>query len=162
MAKVELRYQRVSDAKRYYEILNHPDFIYFDVKPKSIEEERKYLKENPKRRKDNFVHNYAIIYTGKMVGGCGIKVDQHSINSAELGYFIDRDYWGNEIAPKALRLLEKIATNRLGIERMSLYIKPKNRASIRVAQKAGYTREGKIKTRKDGKIIYYILYGKVK
>ena len=36
MTQLELRYQQVGDAKLFVEILNHPDFIYFPAKPKTI------------------------------------------------------------------------------------------------------------------------------
>jgi hypothetical protein len=42
--KIELKYQRISDAKRFFEILNNPNFTYFDVCPKDIEAEK--LKES--------------------------------------------------------------------------------------------------------------------
>jgi hypothetical protein len=41
--KIELRPQRVYDAKRFFEILSNPNFIYFSAKPKSIEEEKNSL-----------------------------------------------------------------------------------------------------------------------
>ncbi len=49
--KVELRDQRVSDAKRYFEILNNPNFKYFKICPKDIEAERNFLRQNSEKRK---------------------------------------------------------------------------------------------------------------
>jgi hypothetical protein len=43
--KVILRNQRVSDAKRFFEILSNPNFIYFPAKPRSIEDEKNFLKQ---------------------------------------------------------------------------------------------------------------------
>lgn len=40
MPKIKLRLQKVSDAKRFYEILNNPCFIYLTVRPKSVATER--------------------------------------------------------------------------------------------------------------------------
>lgn len=73
MPNITLRYQKVSDAKRFYEILRNPNFLYFHANPASIEDEKKFLKENPKRRKDNTVWDYTILFDGKIAGGIGVK-----------------------------------------------------------------------------------------
>ena len=36
MNGLQVRYQQIGDAKRFYEILRHPDFVLFSVKPCSI------------------------------------------------------------------------------------------------------------------------------
>ncbi len=51
MSKVGLRPQRVSDAKRFYEILKNPNFTYFEVCPKDLEAEKEFLRKNPKKKK---------------------------------------------------------------------------------------------------------------
>ena len=43
--KVELRTQRVSDAKRFFEILNNPNFEFLSVCPESIEKEKDKIKK---------------------------------------------------------------------------------------------------------------------
>ena len=110
MPKIELRRQRISDAKRFYEILINPNFVYWAAKPESTEDERKFLKGNALRSKRNLQHNFAILFDGQTVGGCGIKVDQHRTYIGEIGYFVDEKFWGRGIATEAVRQLEK---NRL-------------------------------------------------
>ena len=46
--KVTIRYQQIGDAKRFWEILNSPNFTYFPAKPKSIEEEKKNAQSESK------------------------------------------------------------------------------------------------------------------
>jgi len=164
MVKVELRNNRLSDAKRFYEILNSPNFVFFSAKPKSIEAEREWLKKSKEDRKNNFEHNYTILYGGELVGGCGIKIDQHRKHVGELGYFIDEDYWGKGIATKAVRLLEKIGFKELGLERLVVLMDPKNKASERVAVKRGYKKEGTMRkaVKVEGEFKDMHLYAKVK
>ncbi|MBU0528875.1 hypothetical protein KKF86_03855, partial [bacterium] len=50
-AKIELRNQRVSDAKRFFKILKNPNFTYFNVCPKDLEAEKAFLKLNADKRK---------------------------------------------------------------------------------------------------------------
>ena len=51
--QIKLRPQRVTDAKRFFEILSNPKFIYFYSIPKTLQDEIDYLKGNAKRRKEN-------------------------------------------------------------------------------------------------------------
>jgi RimJ/RimL family protein N-acetyltransferase len=86
------------------QILNHPEFIYFPIKPKSIEEERDFLKKNRQKRKDGTEYNFSILCGGNLVGAVGLKVDQHRKHIGEIGYFVDRSHWGQGITPAAVRL----------------------------------------------------------
>lgn len=164
MNEVKLRYQKVTDARRLYGILNNPHFLYFSVKPKSVQAEREWLKKNPKKRKDNFEHNYAILCGNKLVGGCGIKIDQHRNHIGEIGYFLDEVYWGKGITTSAVKLLEKIGFNKLKLTRIEIQLEPKNKASERVAVKCGYHKEGLMRKafRKKDSFCDGYLYAKVK
>ena len=163
MAEVELKPHKVAYAKRLYEILNNPNFVYFSVCPKTVKEEEKWLKDLPKKMKSNFEYSYAIFYKGKLVGSCGIKVDQHRKHIGEMGYFIDEDYWGKGITTKAVKLLEKIGFGKLKLKRLTIIMDPKNKSSEKVAIKCGYKREGTMKKAYYGKNKYFDahLYAKV-
>ncbi len=164
MPKITIRPQRLSDAKRFYEILANPNFKYFTAGPKSIDDERKFLAGNAQRRKDNMEHNYAILFDGKVVGGIGIKINQHRPYIGEIGYFVDEDYWGKGIATKATKLMEKIGLKDMKLSRIEIVTMPKNIGSNKVAIKCGYKKEGKLqKALKDrkGKSQDAWLYAKV-
>ena len=164
MKKVELRHQHVSDAKRFFEILDNDNFVFFPAHPKSVEEEKEFLRGNKKRVKDNFGHNYTILYDGRVVGGCGIKINQHRTFEGEIGYFLDEEVWGKGITTQAVKKLEIIGFKELGISRMVIVMDLGNVASRRVAEKCGYRREGIMKkaVQNKGKKVDVYLYAKVK
>src|SRR5680860_224834 len=114
MAKITIRYQEISDAKRFYEILSNPNFIYFTVKPKSIEDEEKWLKDNPKRRENNSEWNYTVLYDDQIIGTVGIKINPHRKYIGEIGYFLDENFWGKGITTEAVRLAEKEGFEKIG------------------------------------------------
>lgn len=163
MPKVELRNQKVSEAKRFYEILNNPNFKFLKICPKSIEAEREFLRQNADKRKRHYAYSYSILCNGKLVGACGIKINQHRKFIGEIGYFIDEAYWGKGIATQAVKLLEKIGFGKLGLSRIEIIMDLKNIGSKKVAIKCGYLKEGIMrKAAKDGdkpKDVY--LYAKV-
>lgn len=142
--EVEMRYQRLSDAKRFYQILNNDKFIYFGIRPKTIEEEKEFLKKNKDKIKNNFEHNFTILYNKIIVGGCGIKINQHRKFIGEIGYFIDEKFWNKGIATIAVEIIERIGFEKLGLKRIEILMNPKNKASEKVAIKAGYKKEGKM------------------
>ncbi|MFP4514732.1 MAG: GNAT family N-acetyltransferase [Parcubacteria group bacterium] len=162
--KIELRNQRVSDAKRFYEILNNPNFKYLKICPKDVEAEKDFLRQNTKKRKNNISYNYAILFNGKVVGGCGIKINQHRTFIGEIGYFLDEKYWGKGITTKAVKILEKIGFEKLGLNRIEILMNPGNIASEKVAIKCGYKKEGTMKkVIKNGNEFFDAhLYAKVK
>lgn len=161
MGKLELRYQRVGDAKKFYEILNNPNFLYFSAKPKSIEEEKEFLKGTQQKRRNNFEHNFTILYNKKIVGGCGIKINQHRKHIGEIGYFLDYDYWGKGIATKIVRILEGKG-KKIGVKRFEIYVFPKNKSSVKVALKNKYEKEALVKKSHflKGKLVNMELYVK--
>jgi len=145
MPKIKIRYQQVKDAKRFFEILNNPNFIYLEIKVKSLAEEKEWLAKNLDRRKNNYEWNYTILYGGKVVGAIGFKINQFRKYIGEIGYFIDEKYWGKGIASQAVKLIEKEGFKKLGLKRMEILMRPENKSSEKVAIKNGYKKEGLLK-----------------
>jgi ribosomal-protein-alanine N-acetyltransferase len=142
---VQIRPQRVYDAKRFYEILSSQNFIYFPVKPKSIEEEKKFLRMNSDKRKRKAEFNFSIIYNTKHVGAIGIRIDQFRSFIGEIGYFIDENFWGKGIASHALKQIEKFILSDLSLHRIEIRMAKQNKASQKIAIKSGYKKEGILK-----------------
>ncbi|MFA6896687.1 MAG: GNAT family N-acetyltransferase [Patescibacteria group bacterium] len=162
MPKTELRNLRFSDAKRIYEIVDNPNFVYF-VKPLSLEAYKKLLIK--KRKKRGLEYNHAILYDKKLVGNIGIKIDYHRSYVGEINYFVEEKFWGKGIATEAVYLMEEIAFQRLRLNRIEILMSPKNIASEKVAIKAGYKKEGVMSgVVKDSKGEFFdvLLYAKTK
>jgi len=145
MPKIAIRFQRVSDAKRFFEIFNNSNFEFLSTVVNCIEDEKKFLRNNLEKRKNNIEHNYAILYDNKVVGAVGVRVISYRNYIGEIGYFVDEKYWGKGIATKALKLIESECQKKLNISRMQLVIDPRNLASMKVAEKCGYKKEGLMK-----------------
>lgn len=164
MPKVTIRQQRISDAKRFYEILNNPNFIYLTTHVNSIKDEVAFLRKNKEKTRKNFEHNYTILYGQNIVGAIGVKINQHRKYIGEIGYFIDENYWGKGIATKAVFALEKIGFRKLKLSRIEIVMNTRHKASERVAIKCGYKKEGVMKKsiENSGKVCDAYLYAKVK
>jgi [ribosomal protein S5]-alanine N-acetyltransferase len=66
--------------------------------------------------------------------------------SAEVGYWLGQECWGRGMATEALRLFTAYAFDRLGLLRLFALPFADNAASIRVLEKAGFQREGTLRS----------------
>jgi RimJ/RimL family protein N-acetyltransferase len=78
--------------------------------------------------------------TDEVVGGVNLRFGDFEV--AEVSYFLRASARGRGLATRAVRLVSHWAFDELGIERIELRAHPENEASCRVAERAGFTREG--------------------
>ncbi len=64
---------------------------------------------------------------------------------ADIGYRINKDYWGMGFAPEAGQAMVKAAFEQMGLTRLQIRCFTDNQGSVRVAQKLGFVQEGMIK-----------------
>ena len=79
---------------------------------------------------------------GASLGTIGLHLAAGDAGLAEVGYWLARQARGHGAATIAVQLVSRWAFTELGIERLSLQTAPGNVASQRVAERAGFTREG--------------------
>lgn len=162
---IELRYPMVEDAERFYEILNNIDTTYYYANiPDSIEMEIKWIERRKYKRENKLEYNYAIIYNGKVVGGCGLTIYQEYDHIGEIGYFVDKYYSGKGIATQAVQELERVAFEDLNLGRVEIRMDPRNKISKKVAIKNNYIKEGLLHNAVEFQCNYfdYSLYAKTK
>jgi RimJ/RimL family protein N-acetyltransferase len=80
--------------------------------------------------------------TGTLAGTIGLFRADWVARTAEVGYGVRPAWRGRGIATDALRTLAPWAIHECGLRRVELRADTANVASIRVAEKAGFTREG--------------------
>jgi RimJ/RimL family protein N-acetyltransferase len=82
---------------------------------------------------------------GRLLGAIGLIVDRHDLARAEVGYWVGPWARGEGVAARALTLLSGWALGPLGFARLDLYASVSNAASLRVAGRCGYVREGTLR-----------------
>ena len=80
-----------------------------------------------------------------LVGAIGLANFDWADLKAEIGYWIAAEARGRGIGAAATRLLGVWAVTKLGLERLELLANPRNEASLRLAERAGFTREGTLR-----------------
>jgi RimJ/RimL family protein N-acetyltransferase/ADP-ribose pyrophosphatase YjhB (NUDIX family) len=71
-----------------------------------------------------------------------VEVRQRGNGNGELSWAVFPDHRGQGVATRGLRLLIRYAFEELGLHRLTAYIEPDNRASLRTAGRVGLRREG--------------------
>jgi RimJ/RimL family protein N-acetyltransferase len=81
--------------------------------------------------------------SGELLGSIGWRVvDQGNV---QIGYWVKPEARGRGVATRALRLLSRWAFEELQTGRVQLLAEPENHASQRVAEKAGFAPEGRLR-----------------
>lgn len=76
--------------------------------------------------------------SGQLVGAIRLEKISLAERRAEVGYFISRDAWGRGYATEALKTLTFLTFQAFGLKELHLIAHLENKASQRVAQKAGF------------------------
>lgn len=85
-----------------------------------------------------------VILTGqRLVGQLTVGgLSRGSLQSAYIGYWIDRRVAGRGIMPTAVAMATDHCFGALGLNRVEINIRPENAASLRVVEKLGFRPEG--------------------
>jgi RimJ/RimL family protein N-acetyltransferase len=83
--------------------------------------------------------------TGRVLGSIGVRWNETG-DTGEIGYWMRSDARGRGVMTRALRLIAHRAFEVDGAARLQLRADPLNVASCRVAEKAGFKREGVLRS----------------
>ena len=89
----------------------------------------------------------------QLIGDIGVYIESWAHSEGWVGIGIgERAYWGNGYGTEAMRLLLRFAFDELNLQRVSLGVYAYNPRAIRSYEKAGFRREGVIRSdcRRDG------------
>ena len=105
------------------------------------------------RYRDDFAHGASIAFfifetaTGRLAGGITLGNIRYGVSqSAQVGYWIGEPFAGKGYMPEALRLLCRYSFGTLGLHRIEAACIPDNHRSVRVLEKAGFRREGLLRS----------------
>ncbi len=98
--------------------------------------------------------------SGAFVGFAGLSYQEdwpEGEHKTEVGWRLDRAFWGRGLATEAAKASVTYGLETLGLERIISIIQPENTASRRVAEKAGLTPRGETRWRGTPVVWYAIV-----
>jgi RimJ/RimL family protein N-acetyltransferase len=109
--------------------------------------------------------HFAIAVDGAAAGAVGLHLKKDVRRRvAEIGYWLGEELWGRGIATEAVRAVTGHALAQFDLVRLYAGVFEGNQASMRVLEKAGYTREARLRKAiiKDGRTLDLVLYAVVR
>jgi RimJ/RimL family protein N-acetyltransferase len=132
------------------------------------EDAREYIELGRRGWADGTMTTFAITdaRTGQAVGSIGVRFLDPEQGVAETGYWVAAEARGRGVCTRALRLVSRWAIEDQHLERLQLRADEKNTASRRVAEKAGFTQEGVLRSRRYnprlGRRVDFVMYSLLK
>lgn len=166
--KCEIRQWEISDAKDIAIVLNNKkvlDNLRDGIPFPYTEGDAKEFIELMLNADPNKTFAWAIVVEGKAIGSIGaFRQENIHFRTAEMGYYIGEEYWGQGIVADAARQVCEWIFDTTDIIR--IYAEPfaYNNASCRVLEKTGFVFEGVLRKGafKNGKVIDMRMYSLVR
>lgn len=142
---VALRAWSMDDLAAFARMHDDPDVARFTplASPYTAAHARAWLEAEPGRRSEGAELGLAVVAgAGAPVGSVGLRPDPEDREIVEVGYVVAAPARGRGLATRAVRLAVAWAIERWQPARMQLTTTIDNAASHRVAERAGFRREG--------------------
>jgi RimJ/RimL family protein N-acetyltransferase len=145
---VSLRPWRADDAAELVDALDGDDEVarWLDSipQPYTAADANAWLSQTRHAWADGAGCPFAVVdaATGRLLGGIGLRWNDRVNQVGEIGYWARRDARGRGVTTRAVRLVTDWALRFAGCERLVLRADTLNVPSQRVAERAGFVREG--------------------
>jgi [ribosomal protein S5]-alanine N-acetyltransferase len=143
-SRLTLRPFSADDLDDLSALMANADFMRFSLGVFSREQTAGFLEKVRDRDRAGLPSQFAVIFreNGRLIGYCGFFLQVvDGVEELEIGYRLDRSYWGQGIATEAARAVRDHAFADLQLSRVVSLIHPDNIASRRVAEKNGMISE---------------------
>jgi RimJ/RimL family protein N-acetyltransferase len=140
---VVLRPWRIEDVSAVAAACQDPEiarWLALVPQPYTEEDARFYVQDCIDAPEDRRPFAITDASTGEVVGSIDMRINR--LQTGHIGYWMTAEARGRGLTTAALRALSRWGIEDLGLGRVELVTDPENIASQRVAEKAGFQREG--------------------
>lgn len=110
-----------------------------------VEDSLKYLFDKEEETEKGKRVEYGLFINNEYIGNISIFDINEKRKSAEIGYWLSSSRTRNGYTTEAVKILEKEAFEKMGLNRIQIKCDEKNEASFGVAKKCGYKYEGRFR-----------------
>lgn len=151
VTRVNLRWLTPDDVPALFEIFGDPMVCRYGSRPPLQnpaeaadlhDEISRYFAE-----RSLFQWGIAEVATDRVIGTCTLASLTPEHRRAEVGFALARAEWGRGYMTEALPALIRFAFQSLDLHRLEADVDPRNHASIRLLENAGFRREGFLRER---------------
>lgn len=151
---VELRLHTVNDAEREWQFIFENltffgQWVNWATPSYGKDDVRRDMEGNLAKYKSGQMYAMGVYYDDELMGNVDVR-DIVPSGAAEIGYMLAEKFTGHGLAPKCMQVLMDYVQEKHNIRQFYLHTYADNRASIRVAEKLGFTLDATL-TREQGK-----------
>lgn len=149
-----------TDGDDFWEISSNPDNLNFIFPNQVNRSESEFLMVHYFMKEPLGVWAIEDKYTRKMIGVIRFEHFDLAEASVEIGYFLNKQYWGQGLMTECLKTLSFLSFEHFGLKTLSIVAHLDNKASQRVAKKSGFVlkRQFKGSDRYTRKVRDYVVY----
>jgi RimJ/RimL family protein N-acetyltransferase len=145
--KINLRRVRKPDANSIYKYVKDKEIARYTFIPHPYLHSDAYtfirFCHRKIREKTEFHLGMEDNKTHQIIGMIGLFKINYTSQTAEVGYWLGKKYWGNGITIEAVRLMLHFAFDELKLHRVDALVMHPNIASANLLEKAGFIYEGR-------------------
>ncbi len=135
-----------NDWRRVLVYQSDPQYLrYYHWRTRSKEDVQAFIKmfiaAQEERPRKTFQLAICLKKSELLIGNCGIRVNDFNLAEANIGYELDRQFWGRGYATEAARAILKFGFEELGMHRIWATTIANNIGSVKVLQKIGMRQE---------------------
>ncbi len=151
--RLVLRQPTMKDVDWYFDHFSRPEVVWGggDPAPKDLAaargELRKYMVDLYRERV-GFRWIITLKRGRRPIGSLGFyRWLSSAAYQAEMGYDLAKEYWGRGIMTEAMNAVVDFGFERMGLNRIEVFIMPRNKRSIRMIKRLGFRKEGLLRQR---------------
>jgi [ribosomal protein S5]-alanine N-acetyltransferase len=151
--RLRLREIRTEDAEAIFATASDEETMRFIGREthQTIEDTRDYMRLQQVRYDERTVIRWGITLRDddhdRVIGSCSLHHFDEGYHRAEIGYELNRDYWGQGIMPEAVSAVLTYGFGEMGLHRIEAIIDDANTRSKSLLLRLGFQYEGNLRQR---------------
>lgn len=127
----------------------------------SQRDSEEFIKESIEKFEEGSGYSLCIVYQGKIVGAAGLTYIDPINKKTEISYWLSTDHHGKGIMKRCCQAFIDFSFNELELHRIEIRCAIHNRASQRIPESLGFSKEGVLSEASylNGKFFDTIIYG---
>lgn len=148
--QVSLKLVELNDAERIFELTDSSrsylkEWLSWLDFTTSVEDSREFIQGSLKNYAENKSLNAVILFNGEIVGTAGFNSINWSNKTAQIGYWLGKDYQGNGIMTQVARGLTDYAFSHLKLHKVEIRVAEGNKKSRSIPERLGFINEGRVR-----------------
>jgi ribosomal-protein-serine acetyltransferase len=149
-SQLELRSARPEHAQAFADLVvsNHDSlrqYLPAVTQVDSLEVAQEHMAHCMKEAEALELLEIHIFFEDQLCGAIRLNYFEHHNKKVSLGYLLDTAHQGKGLVGKSARVMIDFAFNELQLNRIELRCVPENQASVKVAERLGFIREGNLR-----------------